>query len=71
MKIAVVAHGKKAPKYVRKTIDAGADRVLVWGGDGTVQRSLNLPAGTGIAMAVPPAGTGNLFATNLGVPGRP
>ncbi len=63
-----VPKSKKAPKYVQKAIDAGVDRVFVWGGDGTVQRSLNLLAGTGIAMAVLPAGTGNLFATNLGIP---
>lgn len=63
-----VPKSKKAPKYVQKAIDAGVDRVFVWGGDGTVQRALNLLAGTGIAMAVLPAGTGNLFATNLEIP---
>ncbi len=63
-----VPKSKKAPKYVQKAIDADVDRVFVWGGDGMVQRSLNLLAGSGIAMAVLPAGTGNLFATNLGIP---
>ncbi len=63
-----VPKSKKAPKYVQKAIDAGVERVFVWGGDGTVQRSLNLLAGTGVAMAVLPAGTGNLFASNLGIP---
>ena len=63
-----VPKSKKAPKYVRKALDAGVDRVFVWGGDGTVQRSLDVLAGTGVPMAVLPAGTGNLFAGNMGIP---
>jgi diacylglycerol kinase family enzyme len=34
-----------------------------------VQRCLDVLAGTGVPLAVVPAGTANLFATNLGVPG--
>ncbi len=63
-----VSKSKKAPKRVREALKAGVDRVFVWGGDGTVQRSLDVLAGTGVPMAVLPAGTGNLFAGNLGVP---
>lgn len=59
---------KKVPKRVRKALEAGADRVLIWGGDGTVQRALDGLAGTGVPLAVLPAGTGNLFASNIGVP---
>ena len=63
-----VPKSKKAPKYVRRALEAGADLVFVWGGDGTVQRALDVLAGTGTPMAVLPAGTGNLFAGNLGIP---
>ncbi|MCZ3386053.1 MAG: diacylglycerol kinase family lipid kinase [Actinomycetia bacterium] len=63
-----VPKSKKAPKFVRQALDAGVDRVFVWGGDGTVQRSLDVLAGTGVPMAVLPAGTGNLFAGNLNIP---
>jgi YegS/Rv2252/BmrU family lipid kinase len=63
-----VPKSKKVPKRVRKALDAGVDRVFVWGGDGTVQRGLDVLAGTGVPMAVLPAGTGNLFAGNLGIP---
>lgn len=63
-----VPKSKKVPKFVRKALDAGVDRVFVWGGDGTVQRSLDVLAGTGVPMAVLPAGTGNLFARNMGIP---
>ena len=48
---------------------AGADLVFVWGGDGMVQRCVDVLAGGDVALAVLPAGTANLFATNLGIPG--
>lgn len=63
-----VDKSRKAPKRVRQALEAGAERVFVWGGDGTVQRCLDVLAGTDVPMAVLPAGTGNLFATNLGIP---
>ena len=49
------------------------DLLVVWGGDGMVQRSIDTLAGAGtkIPLAIIPAGTGNLLATNLGVPHRP
>jgi diacylglycerol kinase (ATP) len=40
----------------------------VWGGDGMVQRCADTLAGTGIPMAIIPAGTANLLASNLGIP---
>ena len=63
-----VPKSKKAPKQVKRALEEGAERVLVWGGDGTVQRALDVLAGSGVPMAVLPAGTGNLFARNLGIP---
>jgi YegS/Rv2252/BmrU family lipid kinase len=63
-----VAKSKRAPARVRKAVSAGADLVLVWGGDGMVQRCVDALAGSEAAMAVVPAGTANLFATNLGIP---
>ena len=63
-----VPKSKRAPKRVRKAMDAGADLVLVWGGDGMVQRCVDALAGSDVALGVVPAGTANLFATNLGIP---
>lgn len=63
-----VPKSKQAPKRVKQALDEGAERVFVWGGDGTVQRSIDVLAGTGVPMAVLPAGTGNLFARNLQIP---
>ncbi|HYH34047.1 MAG TPA: diacylglycerol kinase family protein [Nocardioides sp.] len=47
---------------------AGADLVLVCGGDGTVREVCAELAGTGISVGIVPAGTGNLLARNLGIP---
>ena len=42
--------------------------MFVWGGDGMVQRTADALAGSGIPLAIVPAGTANLLATNLGIP---
>lgn len=63
-----VAKSRKAPKRARQAVKAGADLVFVWGGDGTVQRCVDALAGTGVDIAILPAGTANLLATNLGIP---
>jgi YegS/Rv2252/BmrU family lipid kinase len=67
-----VPKSRKAPKQVRKAIKERPDLLLVWGGDGMVQRSLDALAGTKGGARIPvgiiPAGTANLLATNLGVP---
>ena len=63
-----VLKSKQAPKQARAALEAGADLVFVWGGDGMVQRCADVLAGTGATMAVVPAGTANLLATNLSIP---
>ena len=63
-----VPKSKKAPKCVRRALDDGAELLFVWGGDGMVQRCAHEAAGTGATLAVIPAGTANLLATNLGIP---
>jgi YegS/Rv2252/BmrU family lipid kinase len=63
-----VPKSRKAPKQVKRALDEGAEVVFAWGGDGTVQRCLDVLAGTGTPLAIVPAGTANLLATNLGIP---
>jgi diacylglycerol kinase (ATP) len=42
--------------------------VIAWGGDGTVQRCIDVLARTGVPLAIAPAGTANLLATHLEIP---
>lgn len=46
----------------------GVDLLAVSGGDGTVIEAMSALIGTGIPIAVFPAGTGNLLSINLGLP---
>lgn len=63
-----VDKSRKAPKAVRRCLEEGADLILVWGGDGMVQRVVDTVAGSGVTLGIIPAGTANLLANNLGVP---
>jgi diacylglycerol kinase (ATP) len=63
-----VPKAKRAPEQVRRALDEGAELVFAWGGDGTVRRCAGELAGEEASLAVIPAGTANLFATNLGIP---
>src|SRR5262245_13977595 len=55
----------------RQAIVDGASALVVVGGDGTVHLGVQAVAGTGVAFGVIPAGTGNDFAAEAGVPTDP
>lgn len=68
-----VPKSKKAPKQLRAALRKGRpDLLVVWGGDGMVQRTIDTLAqvkgGAKIPVGIIPAGTANLLATNLGIP---
>jgi YegS/Rv2252/BmrU family lipid kinase len=63
-----VPKSRKAPAHVRRALDEGAELVFAWGGDGMVQRCIDVLAGSTARLAIIPAGTANLFATSLGIP---
>jgi len=63
-----VRKSREAPAQVRRALADGAELVFAWGGDGMVQRCVDVLAGSEASLAIVPAGTANLFASNLGVP---
>ena len=63
-----VPKSRFAPKRVRAALEDGAELVFVWGGDGMVQRCVDVLAGKGVPLAIVPAGTANLFASSLDLP---
>jgi diacylglycerol kinase (ATP) len=63
-----VSKSKDAPREIRRALKQGAELIFVWGGDGTVQRCVDIVAGTKASLAIVPAGTANLLASNLGIP---
>ena len=64
----VVDKSRKAPRVVERALDHGAELIFVWGGDGMVQRCVDVAAGSKSDLAIVPAGTANLLASNLGIP---
>jgi diacylglycerol kinase (ATP) len=67
---ATVSRSKKAPAQVRKLLAAGVERLLVWGGDGTVRRCIDtvVAEDAKVEVAILPAGTANHLARAGGVP---
>ena len=63
-----VPKSRKAPSQFRRAIKEGAELVFVWGGDGTVQRCIDALDGADVPIAIVPAGTANLLASNLDIP---
>ncbi len=54
-------------ELARRAVENGADLIVAVGGDGTLNEALNGVAGSGIPLAVLPAGTANVLATELGL----
>jgi diacylglycerol kinase family enzyme len=96
-----VPKSRMVPARIREAVDAGAELVFVWGGDGSVQRAVDALASmrakrekahaegsaksagkksknangsapstevSRVRIAILPAGTANLLASNLGIP---
>jgi len=58
----------KISDSIRKAIDAGASRILVAGGDGSIRTGACAIRGTDAELAVLPSGTLNHFAKDNGIP---
>lgn len=60
-----------ARELAAAAIAAGADSVIVWGGDGTFNEAAGALIGTSTPIGLVPAGSGNGLAGALGVPREP
>lgn len=59
---------RETSKLAKRAVADGAQLIFVWGGDGTVQRCIHAVVDCDVELAILPAGTANLLATNLGIP---
>ena len=60
-----------AARHARKAVGNGASMVIVSGGDGTINESLQGLVGTDVRLAVWPRGTANVLAHEIGIPTSP
>lgn len=60
-----------ANRFAKEAVANHADVVVAWGGDGTVNGAAAGVAGTGIPLAIIPAGSGNGLARDLTIPFDP
>lgn len=60
-----------AGELARAAVQSGAGTVIAWGGDGTINEVGTALAGTNVVLAIVPAGSGNGFASEVGVPVLP
>jgi diacylglycerol kinase family enzyme len=58
-------------RQIHQAVEAGADRIVVAGGDGTVAKAAAALVGTKTALSVVPGGTLNHFAKDHGIPTDP
>lgn len=58
----------ESERLLQREVKAGAQTVIIGGGDGTLSACAGHLVGTSVAMAVLPLGTGNTLARSLGVP---
>jgi YegS/Rv2252/BmrU family lipid kinase len=57
-----------ATELAAQAVREGVERVLGWGGDGTLNEVLRALVGTETALGVLPGGTVNVFAREVGIP---
>ena len=69
--ISLTERAGHARELAAAAVAAQADLVIVWGGDGTVNEVGSALLGSGTALGLVPAGSGNGLAAALGVPRDP
>ncbi len=58
-----------AARFARQAVEAGMDRLLVYGGDGTVMEAASGLIGSMVPLAILPGGTANVISIEMGIPG--
>ena len=71
VRLLIAGTADEAAAACRTTVADGAAALVAVGGDGTVHQALQAVAGTRVAFGAVPAGTGNDFALEIGVPADP
>ncbi len=66
--VSITHKGGDATRQAKAAVEAGADLVAAYGGDGTQMEVANGLLGTGVPQAILPGGTGNAMAHELHVP---
>lgn len=67
--IEVSTDGSQIPVLAREAVQENLDSIIIVGGDGSINKALPSLVGTDTALGVLPAGTGNVWAQELGLPG--
>ena len=60
-----------ASRFARDAVSSGANLVVAWGGDGTINGAGSALAGTSLPLGIVPGGSGNGLARDLGLPREP
>jgi YegS/Rv2252/BmrU family lipid kinase len=69
--IQLTRHKGHAHEMAAAAVSDGVSMVIAWGGDGTINEVGRALAGTNVALGIIPAGSGNGFANELGIPSVP
>ena len=65
--ISVTKEGRTA-EAARRALDAGAGRIIVYGGDGTIADAASAVIGSEAVFGIIPGGTANVLSAELGIP---
>ena len=68
LKVLLTRYPGHASKLAERAAQAGAEIVIVLGGDGTISEVVNGVAGAGVTLGIISVGTGNDFARSLRLP---
>jgi diacylglycerol kinase family enzyme len=65
--VATTARAGHAAELAAAYVSQGYDRVIAWGGDGTINETAGPLIGTAVSLGIVPSGSGDGFARGLGV----